>query len=518
MSLGLFQDFCPVSPQGGAEALGCLVASWETPILVVIGLGLVLAAFALVRRRERRTSPARYVLPAQAVDRPRRVAGKRPPSSSSGTRGEGWHPTGTTSGPSSTGSGPGALDRSRADDPNTTRGRPAPGFTPDGAAGEDWTGLATATRDDPGLDQAEGTLQLRPARLEIESGPGRGEQIRFVRLPGERQEITFGRADGHPHRHVRLDSPTVSRSHARLICRKGQWSLQNESSTNPTVHNGQSIESIVEEVPLADGDRIEMGEMVFLFRLPKSADRLALRSSWYTDRGRRSVNQDAVVVKTLPDGRELAAVCDGLGSHAAGGAASHIAIDALVAGLSTGTSLEDAVAEANDAVLRAAHESPDREGMGTTLVAMVRKGGRYEIANVGDSRAYRIGASGLRQVTRDHSFVSEAVRDGRMSMEEANRSPWRNAVTRNLGADEEVEVDIYGGYDGTDPFVLVLCTDGVHGVLDEEEILRVFRRTPDVRDLARALGEDALINGGEDNVAVAAVRFGPGANGASPGD
>src|SRR5690606_13137185 len=101
-----------------------------------------------------------------------------------------------------------------------------------------------------------------------------------------------------------------------------------------------------------------MGEIRFLFRQSETRDRLASRSSWYTDRGRRSVNQDAVLVRTLPDGRELAAVCDGMGSHSASGIASHIAIDALVAALLEGADLQDAVRTANERVFRAASEGP----------------------------------------------------------------------------------------------------------------------------------------------------------------
>ncbi|MEX0842816.1 MAG: FHA domain-containing protein, partial [Gemmatimonadota bacterium] len=337
-----------------------------------------------------------------------------------------------------------------------------------------------------------------------------GEIIRFLRVPGEEVVITFGRSPGQPHRHIQIDSVTVSRIHARLTFRDRKWTLRNESATNPTVVNGRPLEGSTAEVLLRDGDRIEMGEVAFAFKHSEPANRLALRSSWYTDRGRRATNQDAVAVRTLSEGRELAVVCDGIGSHASGGMASYIALEAVVESLTRGEDLAEAVHEANRAVRRAADGALEHDGMGTTLVALLREGERYMVANVGDSRAYRVDPKGIRQLTRDHSFVAEAVGEGGMSLEEANRSPWRNAVTRNLGSESEVEVDVFGPFDATAPHLAILSTDGVHGILSDEEIERLVGNTADVRDLARALAEAALGKGGEDNVAVAVVDFSAG--------
>jgi len=375
-------------------------------------------------------------------------------------------------------------------------------------------GLRTPDRQPSGGSVAsherppDGTLQLLPGRFEVTGGPKAGEEIRFVRLPGSPAEITFGRAEGPEYRHVRLESPTVSRQQARITFSGGSWSLRNESSTNPTSVNGRPLASDIEAVPLSDGDRIEMGEISFVFHHSETRDRLPFRSSWHTDLGRRPTNQDAVIVKALPDGRELAAVCDGMGSHHAGGEASHLALESLVSALSEGAGLVDAVKQANAHVLAAARRGTDRDGIGTTLVALLRDGATYQVANVGDSRAYRVTAGEVQQLTEDHSFVAEATREGRMSHEEASRSPWRNAVTRNLGAADEVEVDLFAGFDAEEDHLVLLCTDGVHGVLSEAEIAAVCSETRDIRDLARALSERALVRGGEDNVAVAALAFG----------
>lgn len=112
----------------------------------------------------------------------------------------------------------------------------------------------------------EGTLQFLPGRLEIASGLDSGREIRFVRVPGPNgTEVTFGRSEGPAYRHVQLREGTVSRAHARLRLLEGQWHLCNLSATNPVVHNGKILRD-GEEQQLADGDRIEMGEVVFGFR------------------------------------------------------------------------------------------------------------------------------------------------------------------------------------------------------------------------------------------------------------
>jgi hypothetical protein len=113
---------------------------------------------------------------------------------------------------------------------------------------------------------AEGTLQFLPGRLEIGSGLDAGREIRFVRVDGpEGHVVTFGRADGELYRHIQLREQTVSRAHARMEFRDGCWWLQNLSATNPVAHNGAELTDQAFH-PLADGDRVEMGEVIFTFR------------------------------------------------------------------------------------------------------------------------------------------------------------------------------------------------------------------------------------------------------------
>ena len=112
----------------------------------------------------------------------------------------------------------------------------------------------------------EGTLQLLPGRLDVVGGdPGRGG-IRFVKIPTEDPEVTFGRASGPQYRHIQLKIPTVSRMHARMWFDSGVWSIENLSETNPVVVNGDAMGlGTAGSLSLNDGDRIEMGEVVFRY-------------------------------------------------------------------------------------------------------------------------------------------------------------------------------------------------------------------------------------------------------------
>jgi protein phosphatase len=243
------------------------------------------------------------------------------------------------------------------------------------------------------------------------------------------------------------------------------------------------------------------------------------RAAALSERGRRRLNEDAVLTAVLGDGAELIAVADGMGGYAAGEVASRRALEVLQARLEAGAELEEAVRAANHAVFTEASTHAHREGMGTTLVALLRRGGTYRIANVGDSRAYRIDGGGLRQITVDHSFVAEAVRSGLLSADEAERSRWRNAVTRAVGTDPELdEVDCFGPFDATEPHAVVLCTDGLYRGVGEARLQEAVRSGLAEEELASALVVAAYDAGSEDNISVAVVRFGaePAASASAP--
>ena len=226
-----------------------------------------------------------------------------------------------------------------------------------------------------------------------------------------------------------------------------------------------------------------------------------------TGRGRRSVNQDAVMTVSLAGGGELVAVADGMGGHSAGEVASRTALNVLRASVEAGNDLGKAVAAANAAVYEEAGALPGREGMGTTLVAVLRRGGHYTIANVGDSRAYRIDGSGVHQITSDHSFMAEAVGSGELTAEEAGASRWRNAVTRAVGTDRSVDVDCHGPFDAGEPHTILLCTDGLYRFVDEDVLAQTARESGPAT-AARGLAAAAYAAGSDDNISVAIVRYG----------
>lgn len=159
--------------------------------------------------------------------------------------------------------------------PTAPRDAVVAGLSPQARAREAQAGPPDATHlGQPPLGLAvpppAGTVQFLPGRLEVLQGaPVAGQELRFIRPddPAEQPTVTFGRGDGAPYRHVQLLAPTVSRMHARLTMQPGgTWTLENLSTTNPVVLNGTQLANGSEPRPLADGDRIEMGEVVFRYR------------------------------------------------------------------------------------------------------------------------------------------------------------------------------------------------------------------------------------------------------------
>lgn len=232
------------------------------------------------------------------------------------------------------------------------------------------------------------------------------------------------------------------------------------------------------------------------------------RSAATTVQGRRPSNQDAVLDLKLADGRQLVAVADGMGGHQSGEVASAMTLEVLARELGEGASLEDAVLAANQEVFEEAQRDPAHAGMGTTLVALLRTEAVYEIANVGDSRAYRIDSHGIERISRDHSFAEEASRKALMAAEEIARSPWRNALTRSIGTQESVEVDIFGPFEiAGSTHTVLLCSDGLYRALSDDAAWHHLVGAPDPASGARILVDLALRHGSDDNVSVAVVQF-----------
>jgi serine/threonine protein phosphatase PrpC len=225
-----------------------------------------------------------------------------------------------------------------------------------------------------------------------------------------------------------------------------------------------------------------------------------------TDMGRmRKNNEDRYLVA----GR-LAAVADGMGGHRAGEVASAIAMEELAvlehAGpwptpAEAGEALRTVFLAANRRIRETAAKDSEFEGMGTTLVALLEDGDSVHLANVGDSRAYLLRNGELSQVTVDHTLVQELIDEGRLRPEEAERHPQRSIITRALGVESEVEVDLFT-YQLLSGDRLLLCSDGLSGVVDEQRIRNVLLRVPEPQRAAEKLVAMANEGGGPDNITV----------------
>jgi len=243
-----------------------------------------------------------------------------------------------------------------------------------------------------------------------------------------------------------------------------------------------------------------------------------------TDVGRkREANEDSFAV--IPED-SLFVVADGMGGHAAGEVASRLAVAAISDFIAStrrdteitwpfeydmsmsieGNRLRTAIRLANQRILDTISHKKDLEGMGTTLVSAMVSEGKACVGHVGDSRAYLIHDGAISQITSDHSWVNEQVKLGFLTRNDASRHPFRNVVTRALGSKEDVVVDLAeqplqpGDY-------LVLCSDGLNSMLDDEEIVSiVMANDSDIDAAARSLVARANEKGGEDNVTVILIK------------
>ncbi|GAA3178112.1 protein phosphatase 2C domain-containing protein [Blastococcus jejuensis] len=228
---------------------------------------------------------------------------------------------------------------------------------------------------------------------------------------------------------------------------------------------------------------------------------LVLRYAARSDRGLiRGNNQDSVYA-----GPRLLAVADGMGGHAAGDVASKVVIAALehldgdVPGGDMLQAMREAVFEGSEHLREVIRESPQLEGMGTTLTAILFAGGRLALCHVGDSRAYLLRDGQLSQITHDDTFVQTLIDDGRITQEEANSHPQRSLLLRALnGQDVDPDLSMREARAG-DRYLL--CSDGLSGVVSEETLAEALL-DPDPQSTADRLIELALRSGGPDNVTV----------------
>ncbi len=232
-----------------------------------------------------------------------------------------------------------------------------------------------------------------------------------------------------------------------------------------------------------------------------------LRSGSATDTGLvRSANQDLAVEST-----NLFAVADGMGGHAGGEVAAQLAVDTLAAAFGrqpSGAGLSQAVTEANSVVWEHSLDHPELRGMGTTLaaVALVNEDDHDVLAlvNVGDSRVYRFHDGELSQITTDHSLAEEMVKTGELTSAEAAVHPHRHILTRALGANADVSVDLWRIQPARgDRFLL--CSDGLTNELEDAEIGEVLSSVSDPQEVSDLLVRAARSHGGSDNITAVVV-------------
>ncbi|MGE3262129.1 MAG: Stp1/IreP family PP2C-type Ser/Thr phosphatase [Bacteriovoracia bacterium] len=231
---------------------------------------------------------------------------------------------------------------------------------------------------------------------------------------------------------------------------------------------------------------------------------------------KRKVNQDSFLME--PKSR-LFVVADGMGGHAGGETASKLTVETVIQSILTdkasklNSAPEDmvmgAVHRANTAVFSTAEKDKALTGMGTTVVTMYLTADKIFIGHVGDSRVYMARPGQIWQMTKDHSLVNEKLKAGIITREQMKRDKSRNVITRSVGFESSVLVDVY--QKELSPGELYFaCSDGLSGMVEDGEMLKIIDElgwnTDDLNPLVNKLLETACENGGDDNVTVVVVR------------
>ncbi len=234
------------------------------------------------------------------------------------------------------------------------------------------------------------------------------------------------------------------------------------------------------------------------------------------DKGiRRANNEDAYFVMPAED---VYIVADGVGGNNSGEIASRTAVSMIAEYVKTHPLAEvkdenalqeyfiKCLEETNVEIYAKARKHDENRGMATTVVIAYISGDKAYIVNVGDSRAYLIRNEKISRITEDHTYVNELVKQGLLSEEESERHPKRNIITRALGGDAVVEPDIFRVEIRSDD-VILLCTDGLHGEIHDEEIVRIVSDAESMQDACRLLINAANRSGGRDNITVVCLKI-----------
>ena len=302
---------------------------------------------------------------------------------------------------------------------------------------------------------------------------------------------------------MQIEDRYASSIHARVFERGGRFFVEDMNSTNGTLLNGATLKG---EAELIDGDTVQIGDTEFRLEVvDDAADRRA---------GRRAPTPAASATPT----RTRSSSARRCSSSPTGWAAPRPARSPPKPPPSRSTascrrrrrsgSWSETIEAANRTIHELARKDPGLAGMGTTITAAIVDPEAEEVAigHVGDSRAYRLRGGKFERLTRDHSLVEEMRRKGQLTDAQAEDHPQRSIITRALGPEPEVKVDVQ-----TVPAqagdVFLICSDGLTTMLDDEHIARLLARASSMEAAVRALVDEANRAGGRDNITVVAFRL-----------
>jgi len=240
-----------------------------------------------------------------------------------------------------------------------------------------------------------------------------------------------------------------------------------------------------------------------------------MQTFYFTDPGKvRSHNEDSVTIINNDKFEFVLAIADGMGGHKAGEVASSIAIEHIKESfykLETLGTKEDAiewlrliVKEINKKIFEYADKNIESKGLGTTLVIAVKTDDYILYGNIGDSSGYVIKNNTLHKVTKDHTYVNMLMNNGRLTEESAKNHPGKNLLTRALGANDPIEIDIFDI--DTSVKGLFLCSDGLTNMLSDEQIEKTLNSDLPIEEIVIRLIKKANSRGGTDNISIAYLK------------
>lgn len=229
---------------------------------------------------------------------------------------------------------------------------------------------------------------------------------------------------------------------------------------------------------------------------------------------KRKINQDACLAAMISHkGKDyyVFAAADGLGGHRSGEVASQIAIDYITDHLcevndySNISDMDHFINKVNSEIVKSSIHNPDLSGMATTLTLCILDKENLSISQIGDSRAYRINDKGITRLTKDHSLVQMLLDEGRLNNIDISNHPQKNVITRALGTDSKVKIDLYN-YKIQPSDTYLVCTDGLYNMVSEDEIHEIIQNN-EPPEAVRQLINLANDNGGNDNITVLVFKF-----------